>query len=54
MSKSLSYFEWSRSFRTRSPKENPDSEKESPRVNSIGIPEEDFKDFLKEWKKKNF
>ena len=52
MSKSSSYFDWELSFR----KNQPSKERVKPnreKINSIGIPINDYKKFLREWKEKN-
>ncbi len=52
MSKSSSYFDWELSFRKNQPsKERVKHNRE--KINSIGIPINNFKKFLQEWKEKN-
>ncbi len=52
MSKSTSYFDWELSFRKNQPsKERVKDNRE--KINSIGIPTNNFKKFLQEWKEKN-
>lgn len=54
MSKSVSYYDWELSFKKkadRAPKEPSIIKKSSN--NSIGIPVNDFKEFMKKWKKEN-
>ena len=50
MSKAVSYYDWELSFKNKSEK-NQTTKSES--VNSLGIPEYNFKDFMKKWKEKN-
>ena len=50
MSKAMSYYDWDLSFR-RSISDDTPEEKE--KVNILGISDNVFKDFLKEWKKNN-
>ncbi len=51
MSKAISYYDWKQSFRNNTELEK-QSEKED--INSLGVSETFFKDFLKKWKNKNF
>ncbi len=52
MSKSSSYFDWELSFHNNQPsKERVKCNRE--KINSIGIPINNFKKFLQEWKEKN-
>ena len=52
MPKSSSYFDWELSFRkNQSSKESVKRNRE--KINSIGIPINDYKKFLQEWKEKN-
>jgi len=52
MSKSTSYFDWELTFRKSQPsKERVNHNRE--KINSIGIPINNFKKFLQEWKEKN-
>ena len=52
MSKSSSYFDWELSFRkNQHSKEKVKVDRE--KLNSIGIPINDYKKFLREWKEKN-
>ncbi len=52
MPKSSSYFDWELSFRKSPPsKERVNINRE--KINSIGIPINNFKKFFKEWKEKN-
>jgi hypothetical protein len=50
MSKSVSYFDWKKSFDHKHTSDH-GFEKE---INSLGIPQDEFKDFMKKWKEKNF
>ena len=51
MSKSSSYYDWELSFRQNQPsKEKVNRNRE--KINSIGIPINNFKKFLQEWKEK--
>jgi len=43
-----SYFDWEKSFKT--PKEPP---KKESKKNSLGIPDKELKEFLKNWRQKN-
>ena len=50
MSKAVSYYDWEQSFKNNIELEKqPDKEK----VNSLGVSDNYFKDFLKKWKVKN-
>jgi len=53
--KSKSYFDWNQQFiNAHSPEVKEDVAVYKPKkVNSLGIYEENFTDFLKEWKNKN-
>ena len=59
MSKAVSYFDWELNFRKKS-QSSQISEFETKRVidkekvNSLGIPDNNYKDFMKKWKEKNF
>ncbi|MFW9895697.1 MAG: hypothetical protein ACFFD7_07825 [Candidatus Thorarchaeota archaeon] len=50
MSKAVSYYDWKQSFKNI-PEVEQKSEKE--KVNSLGVSETKFKDFVKKWKNKN-
>jgi len=52
MSKAISYFDWELNLRKSSSKRSHPTAKEDV-VNSLGIPESIYKNFLNEWKKKN-
>jgi hypothetical protein len=52
MSKALSYYDWNQSFKNRSDLDKESYKKE--KINSLGISEGYFKDFMKKWKNKNF
>ncbi|MEE9376607.1 MAG: hypothetical protein V3V33_01050 [Candidatus Lokiarchaeia archaeon] len=50
MSKAVSYYDWQQSFRDKTKSDqilNQDS------TNSLGISENNFKDFIKKWREKN-
>jgi hypothetical protein len=51
MSKAISYYDWKQSFKNNTELEE-QSEKEN--LNSLGVSETYFKDFLKKWKDRNF
>ena len=52
-SKTVSYYDWQLSFKKKSDTSiKPESESES-NLNSLGIPEDEFKNFLAKWEKKN-
>ena len=50
MSKAISYYDWQQSFR-----DNTKSDKilNQDNTNSLGISENNFKDFIKKWREKN-
>ena len=50
MSKAVSYYDWQQSFRDK-PKSNKDLDKDNS--NSLGISENNFKNFIKKWKELN-
>ncbi|MFX1380605.1 MAG: hypothetical protein ACFFA4_16100 [Promethearchaeota archaeon] len=50
MSKAVSYYDWELSFKNKTEKDY-DIKKED--LNSLGMTENNFKDFLKKWKEKN-
>ena len=50
MSKAISYYDWSLGHR---PKPDYISKTQNRRFNSIGIADDEFKDFLDKWKKEN-
>ena len=52
MSKSSSYFDWELTFR-KDRHSNKKVKMDIDPINSIGIPKSKYKQFLKEWKKKN-
>ena len=58
MSKAISYFDWEMNFRKKALK-SLNSENETMRitykenVNSLGISDNEFKDFMKKWKNEN-
>lgn len=53
--KPKSYYDWNQQFIHSYPEEIVQENKkyEAKKVNSLGISEDNFADFLKEWKKKN-
>ncbi|MFX0000194.1 MAG: hypothetical protein ACFE9Q_01955 [Candidatus Hodarchaeota archaeon] len=50
MSKAVSYYDWEKSFRDK-PKS--DLKLKQDDINSLGISENNFKDFIKKWRKEN-
>ena len=55
MSKSVSYYDWELSFKKKAdPAPIDRSVVKRASVNSLGIPDDDFKKFMKKWKKENF
>jgi len=52
MSSSSSYFDWELTFR-QAHHSNKKMKRELDTINSIGIPTNKYKKFLKEWKEKN-
>ncbi|MFX0008038.1 MAG: hypothetical protein ACFFA7_04475 [Promethearchaeota archaeon] len=50
MSKAVSYYDWELSFKTKS---NKDQTEHKENFNSLGISDNNFKDFIKTWKEKN-
>ena len=48
----ISYFDWELSFRNR-PKHSAVSNAERMKLNSLGMPVDEFQSFLKEWEQKN-
>jgi len=50
MSKAISYYDWQKSFRNKPKSDNVLYQEDS---NSLGISENNFKDFIKKWKEKN-
>ena len=49
MSKAISYYDWDLEHKSR----NYSSKYPSRQLNSLGIADDDFKDFLNKWKKEN-
>lgn len=47
-SKAVSYYDWTLNFKKNAPNHNTVAE-----INSIGMKDREFKDFLRDWKKKN-
>jgi len=52
MSKAISYYDWSLGFK-KTFLETSKDELIPNNLNSIGLPEDDFKSFLESWKEKN-
>jgi hypothetical protein len=50
MSKAVSFYDWSLSLKHKSDNEQ---EFQKENVNSLGLTEDNFKDFMKKWKEKN-
>ena len=50
MSKAVSYYDWELSFKNKSEK---DQIKKTDDINSLGISDNNFKNFMKKWKKVN-
>jgi len=50
MSKAVSYYDWQQSFRDKS---KSDKLLDQENTNSLGISENNFRDFIKNWKEKN-
>ncbi|MFX0135849.1 MAG: hypothetical protein ACFFDN_19555 [Candidatus Hodarchaeota archaeon] len=50
MSKAVSYYDWELSFKNKS---KSDKNMKIDSVNSLGMSDNKFKDFMKEWKKNN-
>ena len=50
MSKAVSFYDWELSFKTKSEK---DMNSKKDKINSLGISDYNFKDFVKKWKNKN-
>ena len=50
MSKAVSYYDWQQSFRDKTMS---DKILNQDNTNSLGISENNFKDFIKKWEKKN-
>jgi len=50
MSKAISYYDWELSFKKKSEEELNLKEND---INSLGISDHNFKDFIKKWKKVN-
>ncbi|MFW9973253.1 MAG: hypothetical protein ACFFDF_23920 [Candidatus Odinarchaeota archaeon] len=50
MSKAVSYYDWELSFKNKSEKVQIIQKDE---INSLGISDNNFKDFIKKWKEKN-
>ena len=58
MSKAISYYDWELNFRKKAvltPNSRNKTEKKSSqeKINSLGLSDNAFKDFMKEWKEKN-
>ena len=52
MSKAVSYYDWKLSFKTKV-NSIEDSLNKSETTNTLGISDNNFKNFMKEWKEKN-
>ncbi len=52
MSKAMSYYDWELNFKKITHLDNKPVVKKG-KTNSLGIHQDDFKNYLKEWKKKN-
>jgi len=54
MSKSVSYYDWELSFKKKAD-HTPNNPRliKKPSLNSIGIPVDNFKEFMKKWKQEN-
>ncbi|MFX1480310.1 MAG: hypothetical protein ACFFCI_19560 [Promethearchaeota archaeon] len=52
MSKAISYYDWKLSFQRKIDTEVEKSNDNEP-FNTLGIPDSNFKDFVKNWKEKN-
>ena len=50
MSKAVSYYDWELNFRKKVLNHKSNNKKD---INSLGIPDNKFKDFMRKWKKKN-
>ncbi len=50
MSKAVSYYDWELSFKSKS---DLDQIIQKDVINSLGMSDNNFKDFIKKWKKKN-
>ena len=54
MSKTVSYYDWELSFKKKADLAPIDSRVvKRANINSLGIPDNDFKEFMKNWKKEN-
>jgi len=54
MSKSVSYYDWELSFKKKAdPAPIDRSVVKRASMNSLGIPDNDYKEFMKKWKKNN-
>ena len=49
----ISYLDWKKGFKKKKSKDKSKSKKENDKMTNIGIPESEFKDFIKKWKKRN-
>ncbi|MFX1374679.1 MAG: hypothetical protein ACFFA0_02600 [Promethearchaeota archaeon] len=52
MSKAVSYYDWKLSYQ-RKIYDSKDELNDNEPINALGIFENDFKDFIKNWKRKN-
>ncbi|MHA1195202.1 MAG: hypothetical protein ACTSRH_02315, partial [Promethearchaeota archaeon] len=54
-SKVVSYYDWSLGFKKNQPKINHEKNNQMfKKVNSLGIPQDQFREYLKRWKERNF
>ncbi len=52
MSKAVSYYDWKLSFKKKIDSNN-DNLEDNDSINTLGIRENSFKDFIKKWKENN-
>ena len=51
----MSYYDWSLGFKKNQPKINHEKNNQMfKKVNSLGIPQDQFREYLKRWKERNF
>lgn len=53
MEKPASYFDWEKTFRKKKAKKVASESKDTSIINSIGLPHDFFKSYLKLWKSRN-
>ncbi len=58
MSKAISYYDWELNFRkkavlTHNSRNKTEKKSSQEKINSLGLSDNAFKDFMKEWKEKN-